>query len=164
MIMNHRQKGFGLIEVLVSMLILAIGLLGIAGLQAQSIRFNHEAYLRTQATVLANDIADRMRANRTVAIDTNSYNFSLNDQPTASVTSCETNACNGGNIAEYDFAQWRANIASALPNGLGAATPVAKPGAQTWREYTIQIRYNSASTDTSSSSPTTVTFDYRTRI
>jgi len=165
MTLNQKQKGFGLVEVLVSILILAVGLLGIAGLQVQSLRFNNEAYLRTQATVLANDIIDRMRTNRTAAIDTSSYNFALNDSPTASVTACESNACSAGNIAEYDFAQWRANIASALPNGLGSITPIAKVGS--YREYVIQISYNSISidtTDAASSQPTTITFDYRTRI
>jgi type IV pilus assembly protein PilV len=162
MTLNHKQQGFGLIEVLVSMLILSIGLLGIAGLQAQSIRFNNEAYLRTQATVLAGDIVDRMRTNRTAAIGTDNYKFALNDSPTANVTACETAACSAGNIAAYDFTQWRANIASALPNGLGAITPLARVG--TFREYVIQISYNSVSIDTTSSLPTTITFDYRTRI
>jgi len=162
MTLNQKQQGFGLIEILVSMLILSVGLLGMAGLQVQSLRFNNEAYLRTQATVLASDIVDRMRTNRTAAIDSDSYRFALNDSPTASATACETNACSAGNIAAYDFTQWRANIASALPNGLGSITPVAKVGS--YREYVIQISYNSVSIDTTSSLPTTVTFDYRTRI
>lgn len=162
--LNHKQKGFGLIEVLVAMLVLSIGLLGVAGLQAQSIRFNHEAYFRTQATVLANDIADRMRTNRAQAIGSNSYKFTFNDAPQASATLCETNPCSAGNIAVYDFTQWRANIASALPNGKGAVTPDAIGTAKTWREYVIQIRYDSVSSDTGSSSPTAVTLEYRTRI
>lgn len=59
-----RQVGVGLIEVLVSLLVLSIGLLGLAALQAQSLRFTTDAYLRSQATVLASDIIDRIRANR----------------------------------------------------------------------------------------------------
>lgn len=49
-------------EVLVAMLVLAIGLLGLASLQAQSLRFNHDSYVRSQATILAGEIADTMRA------------------------------------------------------------------------------------------------------
>ena len=48
-------------EVLVAMLVLAIGLLGIAALQAQSLKFNHDSYVRSQATILASEIADTMR-------------------------------------------------------------------------------------------------------
>ena len=50
-------------EVLIAMLVLAIGLLGLASLQAQSLRFNHDSYVRSQATILAYEIMDKMRAN-----------------------------------------------------------------------------------------------------
>ena len=61
---RRRSRGFSIIEVLIALLVLAIGLLGLAALQAQGLRFNHDAYVRTQATNLAYDIVDRMRANR----------------------------------------------------------------------------------------------------
>ncbi|MFZ0257314.1 MAG: type IV pilus modification protein PilV, partial [Gammaproteobacteria bacterium] len=57
------QQGFSLIEVLITVLVLAIGLLGLAGLHAQALRFSHNAYLRSHATLLGNEMADRMRAN-----------------------------------------------------------------------------------------------------
>ena len=60
----RRELGFSIIEVLIALLVLAIGLLGLAALQAQGLRFNHDAYVRTQATNLAYDIVDRMRTNR----------------------------------------------------------------------------------------------------
>jgi len=63
-----RQSGFTLLEVLVAILVLSIGLLGLAGLMASSIRNNHSAYQRTQATWLAYDMIDRMRVNRANAI------------------------------------------------------------------------------------------------
>jgi len=61
---RRRGRGFSLIEVLVALLVLSIGLLGLAALQVQGLRFNHDALVRTQATNLAYDIVDRMRANR----------------------------------------------------------------------------------------------------
>ncbi len=49
-------------EVLIAMLILAIGLLGLASLQAQSLKFNHDSYVRSQSTILAYEMMDKMRA------------------------------------------------------------------------------------------------------
>jgi type IV pilus assembly protein PilV len=60
---QHKISGFTLIEVLIAMLILSVGLLGLAGFQASSARNNTSAYNRSQATQLAYDLADRIRAN-----------------------------------------------------------------------------------------------------
>lgn len=59
------QSGFTLVEVLVTVIILAIGILGLAGLQIAGMRSNHSAFLRTQATLAASDLMDRMRVNPT---------------------------------------------------------------------------------------------------
>ena len=61
--MRARQGGMTLIEILVSLLILAIGMLGMAGLQTVSLRNTQSAYQRTQAAILSNDIVERVRAN-----------------------------------------------------------------------------------------------------
>ena len=58
-----RNNGFTLIEVLVSMVIMAVGLLGLAGLQTLSLRDNQDDYLSSQATALAYEMSDRIRAN-----------------------------------------------------------------------------------------------------
>ena len=65
------ESGFSLVEVLVAMLILAIGLLGLAALQTQGVRFNNDAFIRTQGTTIAYDIIDKLRVNRNNAA---SYN------------------------------------------------------------------------------------------
>lgn len=59
-----RQRGTTLIEVLITLVVLSIGLLGLAALQAISLRANQTAYYRTQATSLAYEITDHARANR----------------------------------------------------------------------------------------------------
>ncbi len=61
---HPRSRGFSLMEVLVALLVLAIGLLGLAALQARGVKFNHDAYARSQATYLAYQAMDLMRANR----------------------------------------------------------------------------------------------------
>jgi type IV pilus assembly protein PilV len=67
---KHRfnQRGVSLIEVLVTALIMGVGLIGMATLQSKSTQFNQGAYLRSQANLLAYDIAERMRTNRSDAI------------------------------------------------------------------------------------------------
>lgn len=62
-----KQSGFGMIEVLVAVLVLAIGLLGVAALQANALKTNHSALQRSQATMLAYLMLDAMRANRAAA-------------------------------------------------------------------------------------------------
>ena len=60
---SKAQRGVSLLEVLITVLVLSVGLLGLAALQATGTKFNHGAYLRTQATALAYEMSDRMRTN-----------------------------------------------------------------------------------------------------
>jgi type IV pilus assembly protein PilV len=63
-----RQAGFNLLEVLVSVLIVTVGLLGLAGVQVVAQRAEQESYQRAQAMILMSDIVDRINANRKVAV------------------------------------------------------------------------------------------------
>jgi type IV pilus assembly protein PilV len=110
---RNTQRGFTLVEVLIAVLVLAIGLLGLAGLQASSLRFNHDAQLRTQATLLAYDMADRMRANAQNAVqDAYTSGFAA----TACVPGFVPPA---GTVAQMDLAEWRNQVACYLPRGQG---------------------------------------------
>lgn len=60
----RQQSGMTLIEVMISVLILVIGMLGLAAMQLQSVKFNESAKWRSQATFLAYDIVERIRANK----------------------------------------------------------------------------------------------------
>ena len=104
------MRGATLIEVLVSLLVLSIGLLGVAALLSTGLRNNHSAQLRSQATVLAHDIADRMRANRQAALDGN-YDTALADAITLS---------GGDPVSTVDLSEWKTLLATALPAGRGA--------------------------------------------
>lgn len=104
-----RQQGFSMIEVLISIVIVAFGLLGFAGLLTKSIKDNRVAYMRSQATIFSYDITERMRANRSAAIN-GSYTIALGSSPA------------GGTMAALDLQEWKTNIAQALPDGDGAVS------------------------------------------
>jgi type IV pilus assembly protein PilV len=70
----NRQRGVGLIEILVAVLILSLGLLGMAGLQANALKSNQSSYGRSQAVMLSYYILDAMRADRAAAVGL-SYNM-----------------------------------------------------------------------------------------
>lgn len=111
------SNGFTLIEVLVAIVVLSIGLLGLAGLQVAGMKNNHNAYQRSQATVLAYDIADRMRAN-IPGVTSGSYD---NQGTSASTTAncLTTTGCSTAEMAEHDLAEWNTTLAASLPNGEG---------------------------------------------
>lgn len=116
------RQGFSLIEVLVALLVLSIGLLGLAALQTTGLAFNHQSYERTQAVIQAYDIIDRMRANRSGSGDTinSTYNnVSLGYLPTPSKY-CTSQECTSDELATYDIWYWNAVNASILSEGKGA--------------------------------------------
>lgn len=106
---ERSQRGSSLIEILVSVVVLSIGLLGVATLQAVGVKNNTNAYLRTQSNVFASDILDRMRVNRTAAL-AGSYAVAVG---TSSIAS-------GNGIANSDVSSWKSSIGSALPAGDGS--------------------------------------------
>ena len=113
---NAHQRGFTLIEILVTVIILAIGLLGLAGLQLGGLRYSFSAYQRSQATIMANDIADRMRANRTVA-EAGGYDIDIGDD--SDEVDCTGNGanCTPDDMAAADVYEWKQALEDTLPAG-----------------------------------------------
>jgi type IV pilus assembly protein PilV len=110
---HHRSRGFTLIEVMIALLIFSLGLMGMAGLMVLSVKTNHSAYLRTQASFLAQSMADRMRANMGLI---NNYNGTYS-QSTASADPCASGAaCSPAQIVARDRALWSRQLADSLPN------------------------------------------------
>lgn len=122
-----RQKGVGLIEILVTLLILGVGFLGMAALQAKSLRLGHSAAIRTHASILSYDIIDRMRANKGAAI-AGGYNATLTDVGSV-VTTCEVSDCDAVQMAAYDKAQWLNQLSTQLPQGKGTVLMNSSAGA-----------------------------------
>lgn len=116
------NSGFTLIEVLVTMLIMAIGLLGLAGIQVTGMRNNLSAYNRSQATQLAYDMADRMRANVANAGTFGASVYTTIDPISDAVAQASciavAGACTAAQMAQQDLFEWNQNLA-ALPGGEG---------------------------------------------
>ena len=109
------SKGFTLIEVLVAMLIIAIGILGIAALQYKGMQYNQDAYFRTQVNYLAYDMADRIRLNKN-NVATYAANVTNYSVPATRPTGC-TQTGSGAVGATNDIACWKQEIYDALPPG-----------------------------------------------
>jgi type IV pilus assembly protein PilV len=133
------NTGFTLIEVLIAMLILAIGLLGLAGLQTSNIRSNLAAYNHGQAVQLLYDIADRMRANNCNPTSTITCNIppyanadaayvigntnTLGSTVNAACTQTATpTSCTPTILAGNDLIEWNNAISATLPMGRGCIT------------------------------------------
>jgi len=114
------NKGFTLLEILIAAVVLAIGLLGLAKLQTFGLHANHSANLRTQATLLAYDITDRMRANRAAFLNNGNY---IDPPAGATAKKCEWDGtavedCTPTEMAQFDLAAWRSRVTSELPGGM----------------------------------------------
>jgi type IV pilus assembly protein PilV len=118
---SRRVAGFTLIEVLVALVVLSIGLLGIAALYVETLRANRSALVRTQAIALASDLADRIRANRNPA--------------DAYITRAD------GSRADLDLDQWEADIGDRLPGGSAGILRFRAGTATTPAQYMIIISW-----------------------
>lgn len=106
------QSGFGLIEVLVALLILAIGLLGMASLQTTGLKMTSGSQNRTQAILLGDDLIERVRANRENIAQ---YAVDAGDPP-----DCDTSfAVDNTDVAQNDLDEWRNSLSCLLPGGDG---------------------------------------------
>jgi len=102
---NSRQAGYLMIEVLITMFILAVGLLGVVGLQARAEQAETDSYQRTQALILAQDMADRISANRTVAFDTTTSPYVI--ATTAPLGTGSAKDCSApATTADIDLCAW----------------------------------------------------------
>jgi len=127
-----------MIEVLVSIVILSIGLLGYAGLMLKSNKDNLTSYYRSQATLMAYDIIDCMRVNPVVA-KSGGYN-----------TTFTTAAPSGTNVNAADLVRWKSNLSTTLPVGQGNIQVSGNT-------VTIQIRWTAARASSADAEFTTFT-------
>lgn len=113
-----KAKGFTLIEVLVTIVVMAFGLLGIAGLMLKGLGLNNASYLRSVATQQAYDMGDRIRAN---IVGATAGNYNAITYTAGQVCATCTN-CSAGNLAVYDACYWNKQNETLLPLGRGSVT------------------------------------------
>jgi type IV pilus assembly protein PilV len=134
----RKDSGFSMVEVLVALVVLAIGLLGIAALYLNSLQSGRTAIYRTQAITLAADLADRIRMNRSAQA---AYG-SLFADAEAVVGSCSTTGgCSDADLASTDLANWKAEVAEQLPNGEGQVVVTAPVAAGEPATYVVTVRW-----------------------
>ena len=160
--MRHLSKGFTLIEILISVVIMAVGVLGATGLQLRGLDANRATYFRTEATHLANDIVNRMQVNpdadyATIAAASTYVVGTPPDEP----TNCTTTLCDPDQMAGFDLAQLYCGIRSTDAAGathatcttLGVTGSLPAGTATISRDasaYTIKISWSDNKTGTSS--------------
>ena len=108
-----RQRGFSMIEVLVSVLVTSVGLVGMAGMQVTSKRAGHEAIQRTTATAMAMDILERMRSNPQALASYATAGLggsTIETEPTPKCTNDNTEICNALQLAAHDLWEWERAI------------------------------------------------------
>jgi type IV pilus assembly protein PilV len=107
------QAGVGLIEVLVAVLILALGLLGMAGLQANALKTNQSAYARSQAVMLSYYMLDAMRADRLAAIS-QQYNTGAAGGGGVIEPACSAAVFNAPTLLDNNRADWLTSLKTTL--------------------------------------------------
>ena len=138
---NTKQTGVSLVEVLVAVVVISVGLLGVAALQISTLQNNHNSLLRTQANALADDILDRIRANRANATF---YARALGDPAPAA----------DGSQAQNDLVEWYGLIQTLLPAAKSGAKAdgqivvnTAAPASAINPQVTITIQWGEGSND-----------------
>ena len=135
-VVKKQVRGFSLIEILITMLIIAVGLMGTATLQLTGLSSNQGAYLRTQASTLVYDMADRMRGNpdRAIAGDYDGFSFNADAGGESALNSLKSFAtdcitqnggCSRSKQSDTDLYEWAQSLMGAGSSGV-ALLPGAK--------------------------------------
>lgn len=150
---HYAQCGFSMIEVLVTLLIVSLALLGTAGLQSYSMRLNQGGQFRSQAVFLVADLAERIEANKLAALagDYVLVNTSAAGNPS---TACYQSACSQSALAAYDLSVWANAVSASLPQSSWSVERTVSGNPSTYvitvrwvdrRENTTQAAYSAAS-------------------
>lgn len=133
MIRLHCSKGSSLIEVLVALFVLAIGILGVLAMQVKAVKLNQNAYLYSQANILALEIVEAARSTPSSG-NRYSITFSANDPAEPDCTSVDAD-CSPEQLVDWNIARWRSSIVDILPEGEGQ---IEQQGANS---FVVSVRF-----------------------
>jgi type IV pilus assembly protein PilV len=157
------QRGFTLLEVLIALVVLAVGMLGIAALQARGMQYNTDAYARTQATMLAYDLIDRMRT-RSYPLSNDPDKNKLEDAMRLYTTTA-ANTDGACDTASTDVAEelecWQLEIDRTLPggtNGTVTCNPCNDDGNPSNDIYQVNLSWVNRAAGGAAATPVMVSF------
>lgn len=131
------QSGLTLLEVLIAVLVLSVGLLGVAGLQLAGLKNGQQSYQRSQVSILAYEMADRMRANRSEAY-VGSYVIDNTGVGAAPALDCSTAACTTAELAAWDRYDWyMRHLLATLPSATARIQCASDCSRGTTQQITI---------------------------
>lgn len=137
-----RQLGVSMVEILVAMVVLSFGLLGVAALQGRGLQSSHDAYLYSQASALAYEMAERIRVN-----SAQNYNSAFGAVP--GNQNCNGNNCDAATLVAYDIYEWKQlAVKTRLPDADASVATSAGPP----RTMTIRLLWRSRGTGTCNAS------------
>lgn len=126
------SRGFTLVEAMVALVVLSVGMIGMAALHGQGLSASRTAVYRTQAVTLVSDIADRIRANR---LGQAAYEGAGADN------GCGINDCTPAQMAAHDLLVWRNRVEEILPNAEGKGEVAFDPNTLP-PSYTITVGWD----------------------
>ena len=148
---HNRQRGITLIESMVALVIAALGILGVLGVQMRTLTDTQTTVRRAQAIRLIEDLSERLKAHPNALMSLGNYANAWTDPPTptaAAATNCASTPCTDTQLTTYDVAEWKRAVQRTLP--LGDATIFLAPGdtdATNRRQLGIMIRWRENEVD-----------------
>lgn len=136
----RKAAGFTMLEVLVSMLVLALGVLAAVSVMLQAERASSSGYMRQIATQYAYDMVDRMRAN-SGQVGAGAYDVASGTAPSTLQSDCQSSACSSSAMATFDKYQWLTDLQNNLPGGTGS---ISQPAGGAATERVVQVWWNDA--------------------
>ncbi len=109
------QRGISLIESMVAIVVMALGILGILGVQMRTLADTQTGVRRAQAIRLIEDLSERMKVNPNALGSLGNYTTGWG-APGTPVVNCKVSACGTAQLAQYDITQWKQSVLNALPS------------------------------------------------